>query len=153
VTSGQFFTTRRVLTALRVAGNILIIIAVTTLPFARITEPAHHFSESFKVGPLTPLPLIICALSLGFTAQLTRRESNPFNVMNVILGGALVGFTVLVALAKISDANHVANTAMTFSNTYFGVGIKIALVGAGAIVAASVAGMNEAKKPTLGLSI
>jgi len=146
MTPSQVFTTPRVLTALRVAGNVLVVVAVTTLPFARYTELAHDFSESFTVGPLTPVPLIICALSLGLTALLVRGESLQLNVMNVILGGALIGFTVLVALAKISDANHVSMTATSYNSTYFGVGIKIAIAGAGAIIGASVAGMNEAKK-------
>ena len=148
MSADQLFTPGRVLTALRVAGIVLVVAGVTALPFARYTEVANNTSQNFTVGALTPMPLTLCALSLLLTVLLTRKESHALNVANVTLGGLLATFAVLVALAKISDANAMSETATSFNSTYFGVGVKLALVGAGAIITASVVGLNEAKKPS-----
>ena len=122
-------------TVIQLLAAALLIVACTSMPWARYTNVSANVTTTFRGGPLSALLVVFAVVSIGVSLTLLVRKSMSLKRFHVALGGAAVIVSILLALTKISSANHMG--IAQGGETSYGFGAAIGILATGAIALTS----------------
>jgi hypothetical protein len=125
---------RRLALAGDVVGSLLVLISAIWLPWA--TYRSSAVAVTFRSGRLGPVLVVCGAGSLGLVAVSLVWI---IHWLQVLLGGAAVVCSLVIALAKIADANRMGTPVNGYSVTSYAIGAGLAIAASVTMVVSSVA--------------
>ncbi len=122
----------------------MLIAAATVMPWATYENRATRVTTNFKGGGPGLLLVALGLASIALALLLYKRASTLLLRIHFGLGCAAWIVSILLALSRISSANHVNGQAP--SKTSFAVGTVVAIVAAAAIALTSAVEISRASR-------
>jgi hypothetical protein len=132
-----------VLVVIQVVAGVLLVLAATIMPWATYENLINHQTTTFRGGDFA----VLRNVGVGTIAISLLSLARPRRVLGWLqLGFGVVGFVVaiVIALDRISEANHVVQTGA--SRTSYQPGAPLAIVASAAIVVTALVALTRDPK-------
>lgn len=124
---------------------MLLIVASTLLPWATYTSLRTNATTVFRGGPLSVLLLVLGAASVVLSLPWVTRELTLLKRLDLLVGSTALLGSIVLAVSKISIANHAATSPDGGGRTSYASGAVVAILASAAIVVANVVALSAAK--------
>jgi hypothetical protein len=126
-----------------VVASLLLLLSAMWLPWA--TYRSTVLALTFRSGRLGPVLVVCGAGSLGLVAVSLVWKWAALHWLQMLLGGAAVLCSIVIALSKIADANRTGTPVNGYSMTAYAIGAGLAIAASVIMVVSSVALLKLSK--------
>jgi hypothetical protein len=109
----------------------LLIVAATVMPWATYKDVTTGVTTTFRGGDLSALLAVVGVASVALSLLSITRTSTLVKRVHVAVGSTALVVSIVLALSKISAANHVTQRGP--SQTSYALGSAVAVVAAAVI--------------------
>ena len=135
----------RALVAVQVVAGLLLLLAATVMPWATYENVMKDVTTTFHSGDFGPLLVGIGIATVVLALVSLVRTFRILAWLQLGLGSAALVTSIVIALDKISAANHVVQVGA--SRTSYQYGAPVAVIASAAIVITSVIALTRTPKP------
>jgi peptidoglycan/LPS O-acetylase OafA/YrhL len=126
--------------AVEIGAALVLILAATVMPWATYKNTATDATTTFRGGTLGVVLVVLGGLSIALSLMSLREPSRVRGRIHLAVGCAAMLVCVVLALHKISTANHV--TVAGGAQTAYGFAPGVAFVAAATITVTSLRGLR-----------
>lgn len=126
---------RRLVAGVTVAGGAAVFVAALALPWATFEDLATGATIEFQGGPVSVAVTVLAIAAIGLSIIQVRRPSGAAVIGQAAVAILLLLASIALALSKVSDAN--ATPSLSPSETGYGLGAVVGLLGSLVVLAAS----------------
>ena len=134
----------RTLALFEVIAGACLVVAAAVMPWATYRDVLANKTTEFHGGALGVTLVGVGVLSIALAVLGAARESMWVRGMQIVVASAALLVSIVLALQKISSANHVV--AEGLSQTSYALGAAVGVVASLALVIASVLAFTTAER-------
>jgi hypothetical protein len=134
----------RTLALIEVIAGACLVVAAAVLPWATYRDVLANTTTEFRAGVLGATLVGVGVLSIGVGVLGALRESKWLRALQIVVASAALLVSIVLALRKISSANHVVAEGM--SQTSYALGAVVGVIASLALVIASVLAFTTAER-------
>jgi hypothetical protein len=137
---------RSVASVVQLVAGVILIVATVAMPWSLYRSISPPVTTGLRSGTLGVLLLLLGAISVGLSLRSLARPSRDLQRVHVVIGCSAVVVSLVLALRKISAANHFL--AAGGGRTSYGAGSVFAVLASIAIASMSFIALADAKGAT-----